>query len=363
LRKNTKEQGVRVGLDETDLREMIQNSERDLSDLRNARLFVTGGTGYIGRWILEALCYADSKMGLDLAITVLSRKPDFFREQCPHLADHSGLCMIKGDVRDFEFPDGEFTHAIHGATDIVAYDAPLETFSVTVDGTRRVLDFCQKGHVKKVLLLSSGAVYGKIPAGLERVSEEYTGSPRTDLIDSAYGIGKLASEWLGSAYSGDGVMSCASARVFAQVGPYLRLDRHFAAGNFILNALRREPFLIKGDGTANRSYMYGTDLVAWLLAILVRGKAGRAFNVGSGHIVTIRELAAIVAKVASIRNPNITVLGKPDPTVPVERYAPDTSRARKELELAIKVPLEQALSRTIDWYRVHNQDFGQGIYS
>lgn len=336
-----------------DLEEIISGGRSDLAALRSARLFITGGTGYIGRWLLEALAHANKLLELNLSITVLSRNPERFLKSAPHFRNIPYLRFVEGDVRTFDYPPGEFSHAIHAATDVVLENSPLDVFDVTVLGTRRVIEFCNLRGVGNVLLLSSGAAYGPIPHNLDLVPEDYPGSPRTDLTSSAYGIGKLVTEWLGTAYSQFGGNACKSARVFAQLGPYLPLDKQFAAGNFILNALKGEEFLIKGDGTPRRSYMYATDLIVWLLAILVRGAACRMYNVGSDDAISIRDLAAAIARVTGASNRRIVIQTPPRIGIVPERYVPDVTRARVELDLKLHVSLDEAIQRTFSWYQQH----------
>lgn len=338
-------------VDEGDLAEILALSAVDLRALADGHVLLTGGTGYIGRWLLEALCYANRMLKLHLRVTVLSRNPACFARSYPHLGGDKAVSLVEGDIRDFHYFQGEFSHAIHAATDVIATNPPLETFDVTVLGTRRFLDFCKDREVADVLLLSSGAVYGRIPEHIRNVPEDFCGAPCTCQKNSAYGIGKIATEWLGAAYSADGRMRCKSARIFAQVGPYLALDKQFAAGNFIRDALLGQPFEIKGDGTPRRSYMYGIDLAVWLLAILLRGKSARAYNVGSDVAVSIAELATLVARQADVAAPDIRVHLAPQHGAKAEYYVPDITRARNELGLNITVPLETALRRTIDWYR------------
>ena len=277
--------------------------------------------------------------------------PAAFHQTSPHLAGDPAVTLVFGDILDFQFPKGRFSHAIHAATDVIATNTPLKTFDVTVSGTRRFLDFCVSSGVRDTLLLSSGAIYGVIPQTIEFVPENYLGRPALDRVSSAYGVGKLATEWFGAAYSQAEALQCKSARIFAQVGPYLSLDKQFAAGNFIFNALKNEPFVIKGDGTALRSYMYGTDLVTWLLAILLRGRSSTAYNVGSDVGLSILELAKQIAAAANLVAPTINVLRTPAVDGSYERYVPDISLARQALGLEVTVPIDAALAKTLNWFR------------
>lgn len=336
---------------ESDLEELTAKARGDLEGLHDVRLFITGGTGYIGRWLLESIRYANRCLGIAIQAVVLSRNPKRFADRYPHLANDPAIALLHGDVRDFSCVKGEFSYLIHAATDVVASNTPLETFDVTVLGTRRVLEFARDHAVRNVLLMSSGAVYGRFPDNVDRVPESYRGAPDVTSVGAAYGLGKIATEWLGNAYAQQFGFACKSARIFAQVGPYLELGIQFAAGNFIRDALLGRPIVIKGDGTALRSYMYATDLITWLLAILVRGRAGGAYNVGSDQAISIRELAQTIARIAKADNLDIKVLGLPAPGAAPDRYVPDTTAAEIELGLSITVPLEDALGRTIEWYR------------
>jgi nucleoside-diphosphate-sugar epimerase len=337
-------------LDNRDLNQILSLTSKDLNILKNSNIFLTGGTGYIGRWILETISFANTHQNLNINVCVLSRNINKFKSVCPHLGNNPNIDLIEGDVRNFKYPTGSFDYAIHAATDVININDPLETFDVTVNGTKYLLDFCESASIKDVLLLSSGAVYGVIPQSIDLVDEDYPGSPSTSRLLSAYGIGKIATEWLGTAYSQLRNVRCKSARIFAQVGPYLELNKQFAAGNFLLNALENRTFIINGNGTALRSYMYGVDLVTWLFAILVRGNYQKTYNVGSDRGISITDLAYLTAGIAKIDSPIIEIRGRPDPTGSHERYVPNVSRATKELDLKINVSIEDAFLRTYSWY-------------
>ena len=142
------------------------------------------------------------------------------------------------------------------------------------------------------------------------------------------------------------------ARCFAFVGPLLPLDAHFAAGNFVRDALCGDEIHVEGDGTPYRSYQYPADLAAWLWVLLTRGESCRAYNVGSEESVSIRQLAGAVAGAARAigHAPSVTVTRQPNPAAPPARYVPSTARAREELGLASWITLDEALMRTLAWH-------------
>lgn len=340
----------------SDIDEITTIARVDLLALREARIFITGGTGYIGRWLLESLCHANRMLDLRLSATVLSRRPVEFASRYPHLAGDPAITLVAGDVRNFSYDQNRFSHIVHAATDVINSTAPLDVFDVTVMGTQHVLEFARHQGVRDVLLLSSGAVYGSFPDEVERASEALPCVADVADARGAYGLGKIATEWLGNTYGQKYGFSCKSARVFAQIAPYLELGVQFAAGNFIRDALRGESIVIRGDGTPLRSYMYATDLIAWLWAILVRGEAGRAYNVGSDQGISIRCLAETIVRIANVEGVDIKVLGQPAPGAAPARYIPDTTFVRNELGLSITVPFEDALTRTIEWHRAQTKD-------
>ena len=289
------------GIALADLDAALARCEPALETLRDGRLFLTGGTGFFGRWLLAALARASSSRAS-------------FARACPGLASDPLFDFVAGDVRDFAAPEGAFSHVIHGATDTsAAGDAqPFELLDTIVAGTRRVLDFALAAGARDVLHLSSGAIYGPQDA-LERVPEL---APRV-------------------------------ARGFAFVGAHLPLNGRLAIGNFIADAVAGRAIRIAGDGSPLRSYLFAGDLVAWLLRILTAGIRGRVYNVGSDVAYTLREVAEIVARnVPGARG--VEVQGA---TIvhPRARYVPDVERARSELGLEVWTPLDAAVQRTAAW--------------
>ncbi|MBF0560149.1 MAG: NAD-dependent epimerase/dehydratase family protein [Nitrospirae bacterium] len=326
---------------------------RDLwEEIRGKRLFITGGTGFFGTWLLESFAWANEKLDLDASALVLTRDREAFAKQAPHLAASPFIKFHPGDIRDFTFPEGEFSHIIHAAaTSAVATfnkEDPLAKFDTVVNGTRHALDFGVRCRAGKFLLTSSGAVYGKQPPGLTHVPEDYNGAPDTAFSNAAWGEAKRAAELLCACYTESFGLETKIARCFSFVGPYLQLDIHYAVGNFIRDALSGGPIKVNGDGTPCRSYLYAADLAIWLWTILFKGESRRAYNVGSEESITIAELADVVSKSFS-RPVGIEILKSPAADSLPDRYVPSTRRALLELGLKQSVGLEEAIRRTIEF--------------
>src|ERR1700745_1920119 len=274
----------------TDLDLILRQTQALWEAMRGQRMFITGGTGFFGCWLVESFCHINRALALDASVTGLTRGPGNFIAKAPPLAADPAVQLLAGDVRDFEFPDGEFPFVIHAATEASARqaaDAPLEMLSTILAGTERTLEFAAGHGAARFLLTSSGAVYGRQPSTVTHLPESHDGAP--DPLDpaSVYAEGKRAAELMCSLYQRATGVECAIARCWAFCGPHLPLDAHFAIGNFIGNVLRREPILIQGDGTPRRSYLYGADLAIWLWTMLFRAPSLIPIHVGSNEDMSI----------------------------------------------------------------------------
>ena len=340
-----------------DLDHVLEYAGDVWGSLAGARLFITGGTGFVGKWLLESLLWANDRLELEIEAVVLTRDPDRFRNDSPHLAGHPAVGLLRGDVRNFEFAEGEFPFVVHAAT--ARYfepdaERPLSTFDADTEGTRRVLEFARTHGTCRLLFTSSGAVYGKQPSHMTHIPEDYAGAPMSTDPATVYGQAKRVSEFLCTMYARQYGFAAMIARLFAFVGPHLPLDENYAVGNFIRDALSGGPIRVKGDGTPYRSYLYAADLAVWLWTILVRGEPCHPYNVGSDRALTIAELAKVVAEATGVEAP-VEIVGKPVPGVPALRYVPSVERARRELGLGPSIDVGEGVQRTFGWHRTRKE--------
>jgi dTDP-glucose 4,6-dehydratase len=334
--------------------ELILARTRDLWDeLRGQRIFITGGTGFFGCWLLESFAWANDKMNLNATALVLTRNPEAFGKKAAHLYGHQAIQFLKGDIKDFVFPEGPFSHLIHGAVYQQPADERPDNLSLVnemLTGTRRVLDFCVWANIKKMLLVSTGAVYGKAPSQMEKIPEDFSSSYDPTVSVSAYHHVRRRMESLAVLYAVENTFEAKIARCFSFIGPYLPLNGRFAVSDFVLDALHERPITVKGDGKTVRSYFYMADLALWLWVILFRGTSCKPYNVGSEFPLTIRALADEIAK-ESVPPLIVSTLGGPSEGVAQLHYVPDTARAQSEIGVSQLVPLAEAIRKTMRWYR------------
>lgn len=328
---------------------IIEHARESFERLADMSLFLTGGTGFFGKWLLEGFWYANKTLKTNTRLTVLSRNPQKFIDQHPRLSE--GVIFLKGDILDFNFPDGRYDYIIHAATEASARlnrEHPRSMLECIVEGTRRTLDFAKSAKMRRILNISSGAVYGQQPADLAYIDEQFAGAPNIGNALSAYAEGKRIGELLGTIYSMEFGMEVVNARCFAFAGPYLDLHGSYAIGNFVRDKIEGRKIVMTGDGTPRRSYLYGADLIVWLLRILTHGQNTKAYNVGSEHWITIADLADLVD---AIYDKRASVVHSRNEKIECERYVPSTKLAQTELALREYTELKTSIRKMIDWYQ------------
>lgn len=333
---------------EEDRRHILEHTAALWPQLAGARLFVTGATGFYGKWLLESLITANDRLGTGIRAILLSRNPTSFRADVPHLATRPEFEWLIGDVTNFVFPPGNMDYVFHFATTPAAKLGAGETAPILADlvGTERVLRYAREAGAKRLLYASSGAIYGPQPAALEYISEDYCGAPDPSDPQAAYAEVKRMGEQF-CVHSG---VDCVIARGFSFIGPYLPLTDKFAAGSFIRDALAGGPIRVTGDGSPVRAFLYAAELPVWLFTLLIQGSLGCAYNIGSDVPTTIGELALAIARTVG---KSADFAGSPRTGETGNRYLPNIDRARGTLGLDVRIPLDSAITRTLQYHRDH----------
>lgn len=348
------------GVPQADLEDVTKMIAPCMSMFQGARILVTGASGFVGSWLVETFHHANKTLGLNAHLVGVGAPTDDLALQCPQLLGFDDVKMVCADTRRLavelrsQLPGwcDQFDAVIHAAihVDSLTYDRqPLPTLETGVMGTWEALELARNANVRRFLYVSSGAIYGAQPRTTERLDEDHDSDVDCANHQSAYAEGKRVGETLCAGYLRQHGVPVTIARPFAFVGPHLPLDRHFAIGNFVRDALRGGPIVVQSDGAALRSYLYATDLAVWLWTILARGTPGRPYNVGAERAISIRELAELVARIAS-SDVAVEIRGVPG-TGPPPRYIPSTARIQGELGLTQTVALEDAVKRTVAWHR------------
>lgn len=277
---------------------MTSSHRSDPIGLRNRHFFITGGTGFLGRSLLDYFTECAARSDADFRVTVLSRDPNAFLIRFPQYRYLPWLTFVVGDLRNLPNTTSKYTDLIHAAADTHAQGSSLAWIDQLVDGTRHVLDFACSTNVRRFLFVSSGAVYGSQVAEVPALAEDLPQAPLTTDTSTVYAQGKRMGEHLCALYNAYRQLPCVIARCFSIISPHIPLDGPYAAGNFIRDAIAadRPCVTVQGDGSAIRTYLDGRDAAHWLLTLLEHGVPGEVYNVGSDMPVSIRELAYTVVE-------------------------------------------------------------------
>ena len=343
-----------IRISKSDLEYIFENTKDIWEPLRGKSIFLTGGTGFFGKWLLESFIYVNEILGLNAKIISLSRNPELFIEEYPlYNAYTNTVKFVKGDILTYDFKiDEEVQFIIHAATaasDTLNKNNPLLMMDTITLGTRNVLDFALTQPIESFLFVSSGAVYGKQPLNVPNIQESDSFKIDINNSKSAYSEGKRIAELYCATYFEKYNLPVKIARCFAFLGPYLPLDTHFAIGNFINNVINNQDIVITGDGSTTRSYMYASDLSIAIWKILLIGKNNKPYNVGVDKAYSLKEIALMLKK----NYGNEVQILNIHKDLPKNIYVPNIDTLINELEIKQFVQIEEAIHKTIKFNTIH----------
>ncbi len=325
-----------------------------LAPLRGAHLFISGGTGFLGAWLLELIQVLNSDYGFGLRVTVFSRQASVFAQRWPHLGRASGFTFQDGDIRYISELPRDLDYIIHAAalTDRRLFASqPVMVAETNTLGTLRLLRASNLlEQIKNVVLLSSGLVYGTQPWDQPSINESFCGTLPCNTVHSVYSESKRFAEILAHCVISENRLPVTVLRAFAFVGPYQSLSLPWAVTEFVRDSFSGGPIRIMGDGSTVRSIMYGSDFAYWVLAALAKGNSRETYNVGSPDAIDLGSLAQLITQNFSPVPEIQTHLGQSGHDR--SRLVPDVAKAASDLGVTVTVPLREAIQRTVTWHRL-----------
>lgn len=329
---------------------MIASSLKNVSCLDKKSIFITGGTGFIGKWLVKSLLYLDSLYKLGLCITLLTRdmKATLARDEC--FSDER-VRLTQAEITKLDM-DEKFDIIIHAAStsSVDKFNGASDLYRLNIlnEGTKRVCELAVRAKIKYMLLISSGGVYGK-PNPTDLLNEDAKIAPHILDSHACYDEGKRVSELMCALYAKEYGFSLGIARVFATYGAYMDFDIHFAMGNFIADALNKKEIVIYSSGSQVRSYLYAADLSLWCLSILTSLKdQTQIYNVGSSKEISLKDLAYKINSI--LDGSGVRVLGR-DNFDTALRYIPCTTKITSELGLKEHTSLDEGIIKTAEFLR------------
>lgn len=282
-----------------DLENIIYSSNIDWSLLKNSTVLITGATGEIGRFLINALLYANKNMNLKIQVLALVRDIKkanvLFEEQLKY--DNS-LSFIEGNVEAVSILNGKIDYVIHGASPTKGsyfIEYPVETIWTNVEGTRRLLEIAKQKKVQGFVYLSSMEIYGGTDNDIE-LSESFGTTIDTMYVRNSYPESKRLGEILCASYYKEYGVSAKVIRLAQTFGAGMSEQETRVFAQFANAVLKEEDIVLHTKGTSCRGYLYMADAVTAIISILLHGEAGEAYNaVNEDTYCSIYEMATLVA--------------------------------------------------------------------
>lgn len=322
--------------------------------LAGRTVVVSGAGGFLAAALVEALLGAAAGPAPGLKIIGLVRDPAKAAARFSPDAARRGLALVAQDLARPLSPAAAATaadfivHAASHATPSRFGPDPVGTLLPNVEGTRGLLDLARERGTRGFLFVSTSEVYGRVPPAAQPIKESTVGGLLDPLhVRSCYAESKRMGETMCAAWTHQFGVPARVVRPFHVYGPGMPLRDGRVFSDFVADVVERRPLVMKSDGSAVRSYCYLADAVAGMLAALLRGAPGEAYNVGHpGAVASVGELADRL--VALFPDRGLTVQRAPAPDAPTG-YLPSP--------IARSVPDVAKLS-ALGWAPVHGIEAG-----
>lgn len=306
------------------------------------KALVTGAAGFIGSHLSGALLDGGaSVIGIDCFTDYYPRP--LKEANLATVRGRTGFTFIEGALQDIDLKPvlAGVTHVFHLAAQAGVRKSWGRDFDVytrnNVEATQRLLESLVGVPIQKYVYASSSSVYGDhVPLPMREDTYLQPLSP--------YGVSKLAAEHLGHLYWANYGVPAVALRYFTVYGPRQRPDMGFQ--RFLTAVRQGRPITVYGDGEQTRDFTFVSDIVAANIAAAERGQAGSVYNIGGGSRVTLNHVLDLIGQVTGRA---VTIQREPDQKGDMRHTYADTSLARRDLNFAPRVSLENGLDQQYRW--------------
>lgn len=328
-------------------RKELDQIQRNLGNIsfEDQRVLVTGGAGFLGSWICDALVASGAH------VTCVDNFASGQKENIRHLMDQEQFRFIEHDISTPLSLKTRFDYVFHMASRASPFEFehyPIQILKANTLGVLVALGIAKKNGAN-LLFASTSEVYGN--PGIVPTPETYFGNVNPIGPRGCYDEAKRCGEAYVMAYRKQHNLDTRIARIFNTYGPRIRMDGIYGRviPRFIGQALSGDQLTVFGDGSQTRSFTYITDQIEGLLRLASLDAArGQVINIGNINEITVLALAK---KVIEITGSSSTISFHPLPEDDPLRRRPNVTRAKQVLAWEPKVPLETGLVRTIEWIR------------